>query len=239
MISMVIGMGEVGRAVYEVTESNAELDASNPDTTVVPPAEPDVMHICFPYSTDFVAQAQDYMEQFKPKHVVVWSTVPIGTCRKIDERVAHSPVEGKHPYLADSIRKMKRWMGFNKGSEGRFLVEYFLQIGISVRMVGNTETTELLKLRSTAKYGINLVWAQYEGDLCKKYGVNYSDLMQFDADYNDLYRGLGQHDTQRYVLYPPDGEIGGHCVVQNAKLLQKQFPSDLLEKIIAMESQDA
>lgn len=235
MNSIVIGMGQIGSAVYQVTGSQYAYDVSNgPAMPGITPV--DVMHICFPYSGSFITDVRGYMEHYDPAHVIVWSTVPIGTCRQVDEKVVHSPVEGVHPDLIESIQTMRRFIGWNVGAEGNFVTEYFWKMGLSTKGFSNTETTELLKLRSTAKYGVNLVWADYEAKLCKQYGVNYSDLMYFDWEYNNLHERLGDIDwVGRYVLFPPDGEIGGHCVVPNAKLLNEQFPSDLLDKIIAME----
>ncbi len=239
MNQLVIGMGQIGTAVKEVTESAFYYDPIFDDkkSSSYPQIDGgvDVMHICFPYTKDFVTEVESYINDYDPKHVVVWATVPIGTCRRIGYKVVHSPVEGIHPNLVESIRKMKRFVGWNNGAEGRFFVNYFSALGMSTSSVSSTETTELLKLRSTAKYGVNLVWAQYEAKLCKQFGVAYTDLMAYDRAYNELYDKLGVREVGRYVLYPPEGEIGGHCVVPNAKLLNEQFPSDLLDKIINME----
>jgi hypothetical protein len=236
MSDLIIGYGEIGKSVDRAV---CDMAALHYDTTSSSDKIPklfvtDVMHICFPYSETFVDDVKGYMKRFNPKHVIIYSTVPIGTCEQID-KAAHSPVEGVHPNLAKSIKTMHRWVSCNNGGELRFFVEYFESKGFECRFFTNTRTTELAKLRSTAKYGINLVWAEYEADLCKKFGVPFDQIMDFDMDYNELYRNLGETDFQRYILCPPNGEIGGHCVVPNAKLLNEQAPSDLLDKIIAME----
>lgn len=244
MNSMVFGMGEVGKAVYEVTGSTLSFSLDDPKgQESVWEGDLDVMHICFPYSETFVEDVQRYIKNFEPLHIIVWSTVPIGTCRKIDERVVHMPVEGMHPHLERSIRLGVRWIGYNRGDEARFVDQYFLDLGCNPRSVQGTEVTELLKLRSTARFGIDLVWAQYEAELCKQYNIGFDQVQDYDIDYNDLYAicaklADGESNNmqpKRHVLYPPEGEIGGHCVVPNAKLLNQQFPSDLLDKIIAME----
>lgn len=236
MNSLVVGMGELGQAVKKVTVSEYSYDPAF-DKKLPKVKSVDVLHICFPYSENFIADVQHYIYLKQPTHIVIWSTVPIGTCRKIDPRIVHSPVEGKHPDLAKSICHMTRWIGYNRGEEGRFFEDYFKKWSLRVALVPKTEVTELLKLRSTAKYGVNLVWAEYESQLCEKFGVSYGAIMAFDEDYNKMYRYLDEDEMQRYVLFPPNGEIGGHCVVPNAKLLNEQFPSDLLDKIIAMEKE--
>lgn len=232
MRELVIGYGEIGKAVHSaITPGAAVLDIGGQVE-----GKFDILHICFPYSKDFRDEVRKYQSLFEPKHIIVYSTVPIGTCRAIHESVVHSPVEGRHPNLAESIKKAMRFIGYNLGAEGGFFARYFDDMGIKAFTVDKTEATELFKLRSTAKYGVNLVWAQYESELCKAYGVSYADLMAFDVEYNRLYEALHEPYAKRYVLYPPDGKIGGHCVVPNAKLLNEQYPSELLDKIIAMEA---
>jgi hypothetical protein len=43
---------------------------------------------------------------------------------------------------------------------------------------------------------------------------------------------LGQGHVVRPILYPPDGPIGGHCVVPNAKILSEEYESEFLRFII-------
>jgi UDP-glucose 6-dehydrogenase len=237
MTELIIGYGEIGKAVKEVICPDAHVyDIAHDKRSQLRQLSSlhnlDIMHICIPYSEDFVKNIKKYIELLKPKHVIVYSTVPIGTCRLIDEKVVHSPVEGRHPYLASSIKDSRRWIGFNNGGEGKFFVDYFKNF--SVWFVSSTETTELVKLRSTAKYGVNLIWAQYEVELCEEFGVSYDQVMNFDRDYNETYKNDSY--TSRYILYPPNNKIGGHCVVSNAKLLNRQFHNDMLDKIIEMEA---
>ena len=242
MRELIIGYGQVGKAVHEAICPEAETydlqDDLAPSQLAQLPGELDVLHVCLPYSANFVEDVKEYIASCRPKHIVVYSTIPIGTCREIGNKVVHSPIEGVHPQLADSIMKMNRFIGYNDGSEGKFFVHYFHSLGIPVEHISKTEATELIKLRSTARYGINLAFAQYETELCEKFGVTYTDLMSYDRAYNRLYEELGDIDARRYVLYPPGGKIGGHCVVPNAKLLNKQFPSVLLKQIIAMEAKE-
>jgi len=98
----------------------------------------------------------------------------------------------------------------------------------------SSKFTEFLKIRSTAKFGINLVWTDYENSIAQDIGMSYGAIKTFDEDYNNLYAELGLPEFSRYIIDPPNGKIGGHCVVPNAELLNKQYPSELLEMIIEM-----
>jgi hypothetical protein len=84
MKSLVIGLGQIGTAVKQVTESQYAIDIAysepdNPANLYDHHPAIDVLHICFPYSKDFVAEVTRYQVNFEPKHTIIWSTVPIGT----------------------------------------------------------------------------------------------------------------------------------------------------------------
>src|SRR5438105_11893023 len=53
--------------------------------------------------------SRGYITIWQPEHIAIWSTLPIGTTRQVSDKAVHTPVTGKHPNLADSIRRMRRW----------------------------------------------------------------------------------------------------------------------------------
>lgn len=237
MNSLILGRGEIGRAVGEVIHRTDIVRTYDIKEGQPPEVKGiDIIHVCFPFidMASFIEAVQFYIKKYKPEHVVIWSTVAIGTTARIPGAV-HSPVEGRHPNLALSIRSMVRWIGTNNADEGEFFEKYFKALFLKTYLVGKSDFTEFLKLRSTSKYGINLVWADYEASVAKELGMNYKLVKHFDADYNRLYHNLNMPWAQRYILDPPNGKIGGHCIVPNAELLDKQFPDDMLKKIKGME----
>lgn len=230
---LVIGMGEIGSSLYRVLQSKrVKVFSRDLEETSVNRA--DVLHITFPYSSKFIKQVQDYMEQYDPYLVFVYSTVPIGTCEEISEQVVHSPVEGRHPKLEQSILSMPRWIGVANAEAEKLAAMFWVELLGSVRVMPSSRHTEFLKLRSTAKYGINLVWTDYEASIANDIGIDWAAVKDFDHDYNDLYGDLGWSQFKRYILDPPNGVIGGHCVVPNAELLDKQYPNPMLKMIKKM-----
>ena len=233
MNSLIIGLGEIGKSVKEVIEpfdkvSTYDINQENFKTPQI-----DVMHICFPYDeATFEKSVQDYITKYEPKHVIVWSTVQIGTCKRLG--ITHTPVEGRHPKLAESIRKMRRWVGSCDEDELRFFIKYFEDRAFTVNGVSNSDFTEFLKLRSTSKYGINLVWTDYEKSVADSLKMDFTLLKDFDTDYNDLYQELGMPWAQRYILDAPDNGLGGHCLIENAVLLDEQYPSNMLKKMLSL-----
>jgi len=231
MTNLVIGMGEVGNGLFKVLQEEGSVYAKDLKPMLVG-HKIDIIHICFPYSETFNDEVKKYIKLYKPELAIVYSTVPIGTCEKLG--VVHSPIEGKHPALGLSIQNSARWLG-SSDEKLLYRAEKFWKKFVSVRKLPSANFTEWLKLRSTSKYGINLVWTQYEAEVSKKLGMDFSAVRQFDMDYNQLYRNLGMPEYQRYILDPPKGKIGGHCIVPNAELLNEDYPDDMLDMIVEMK----
>ena len=231
MASLIVGMGQVGNGLFKVLLGKVKVIARDTTTTGIV-GEVDVMHICIPYSDKFEKAVKDYIKLYNPGITIVYSTVPIGTCEKLG--VIHSPIEGRHPELAKSILSAPRWLGSSDRDKLKVAKNFWEKL-VPVREMPSADFTEWLKLRSTAKYGVNIAWADYEAEVSKKIGLDFSAVKQFDMDYNLLYDNLEMKQFKRYILDAPNGVIGGHCVVPNAKMLDKQHPNDWLKKIIKME----
>lgn len=232
MRSLIIGLGEIGTAIHGIFPSAQTLDLT--PKTVQGPI--DVLHICFPYSEDFVSQVKDYQQIYKPNHTIIYSTVAIGTTYKC--RAVHSPVEGRHPDLEFSIRRMTRWLGGGSEEERIFFKKLFKEQGIDSRLIEKSKYTEALKLLSTSEYGINLVFADYKAQIAKVIGMEYALTKEWNNDYNQLYKDLGEdYRFQKFVLDPPRGVIGGHCIIPNAKLLNEFYPDDILDLIEEYDEQ--
>lgn len=245
MSDLIIGYGEVGQALHELIPEAHVFDVNDTDLLVGLADSYNVLHIAFPWtlalsgtkhwppSGGFEEEVAGYVERYNPDLTIVYSTVPIGTCEGLG--VVHSPVEGKHPHLAASMELMPRWIGTSSSHLAVSATAFWSQLVRRVQVVDSAGITEYLKLRSTARYGINLAFANYEANVAERAGVPYELVAEFDEQYNDLYRGLGFDDVGRYVLDDPHGVIGGHCVVPNAKILNEQYPSAMLEEIIDLE----
>lgn len=227
-MSLVIGYGEIGKAVGTMIGQHDMLDQKPGLENKSMYDELDILHICFPYTENFIEEVEKYIRNFNPQHIIIWSTVPIGTTKQIP-RAVHSPVEGKHPDLADSIAIMERWLGVNDKAEGQFFTEYFHQLDLRVRVVMSSDYTEALKLLSTTEYGINIEFARYKAHVALEIGMDYQLTKEWNTEYNRLYKELGLKSYQKFVLDAPDGPKGGHCVTPNALILNEQYPSIITE----------
>lgn len=230
---LIVGYGEVGQALHEIIPDAQVYDVKDGPPEMIEPWGWKRIHIAFPWNKYFLADV-DFFQPDASSFTCVYSTVPIGTCEKLG--VVHSPVEGTHPNLTESIRKMTRWIGSSDMYQRQAVESFWANKGVDVMTVGSADYTEFLKLRSTARYGINIAFADYEAQVADSIDMPYQLLKDFDRDYNQLYRVLtkGGSDVGRYVLDDPKGEIGGHCIVPNAKILNEQYPDQFLDDIIRM-----
>lgn len=227
MKCVLAGYGEIGKAVAEVYGGAHEIAIMDgKQGYVVHRHQTDILLVAIPFNSEFVGVVTEYQKIFNPIATIIFSTVAIGTTEQIPDAV-HSPVEGKHPNLAESIRLMPRWVGGQNETAVEFL-ELFHPV---MRVVRNPKATEALKLMSTSKYGVNIEFARYQKQVSDAVGMDYELVKAFDQDYNELYRELGYPQYQRYILDAPVGNTGGHCVVPNSKILDAKYPSVFLKEI--------
>lgn len=232
MNTLLLGFGEVGQAIYSLLKDFHNIDyVSLEKENLTRPIENNtVLLVAIPYSNKFRTIVRKYQEKLNIKATIIFSTVPIGTSRSLN--AVHSPVEGRHPDLEGSMKVMKRWVG----GRNKIASQFFWNAGIKVMQVPNPEFTEFLKLRSTSLYGLNIEFARYSKEVSDDLKMPFEMTCEYDEDYNELYKTLGCFKFQRYILDAPEGNIGGHCVVPNAKLLDEQYPSIFLKEIYKEKS---
>lgn len=237
---LVVGMGQIGTAVFMTLKKDGNYDVEAWDTAhdlaeamIRPTHKFDVLHICIPYSDKFVDIVRGYQANHEPQLVIIYSSVPVYTTAKIKHAV-HSPVEGKHPRLYYSVKQGIRWIGYNDNDD-KILAQRIWRPITMVETVESSDWTEFMKLASTAKYGVNIVWAEYMKQVADHLQMPYKYIKEWDLEYNKLYRKLRLPSYQKFVLDAPQGHIGGHCVVPNAKILDEQFPNKMLKMIKEFE----
>lgn len=207
MEHLIIGNGEIGKALQEIFKCDAR------DVEDIPVKKYDVLHISIPNSKKFIKIVQGYKKLYKAKYVVVHSTVPVGTCKK--GGFIHSPVTGVHPHLTKSLKTFTKFISNKK------LSEEFKKYGIPAVYVKGSDNTEAGKLYALAIYGLNVLIEKEIHQFCQSNKLNYDVVYrQFIKMYNEGYKKMGMNHIKMYELTHKKGKIGGHCVVQNAPLLK-------------------
>jgi len=227
MKHLVIGLGEVGTAIRSI------LGADGHDTYRSIHAEQDlydVIHVCFPYSATFEEDVATYRQHHGATLVIVHSTVPLGTCERID--AVHSPIRGVHPNLEEGIRTFVKFFG---GARAHDAAAIFSEKGIKCMTTPNAKDTEALKLWDTTIYGWNILIEKAIRAYCDTHGLDFSLVYTLsNATYNQGYSLLGLPQYSKYVLKDFPGPIGGHCVLPNLELLDdpiSEIMKDLHSKL--------
>lgn len=217
MKTLIIGNGQVGKALFEVLSPYYGVTIADKHETALTEGV-EIIHVCFNYDENFVNEVLRYQGMYNPKYTVIHSTVPVGTCKKL--WAIHSPIIGIHPFLAESIKTFVKMLGGEKAGE---VADYFRRASIKVYLYDKSETTELFKVVDTTFYGLCVEYTKEIKRQCKKYNVPFEAWTLYNQFYNQGYQKLGYPEYTRPELIPIMNRIGGHCVIPNCEMLQSKF----------------
>jgi UDP-N-acetyl-D-mannosaminuronate dehydrogenase len=232
---LVIGLGKVGRALFDVARASGNfavsaldtdphlIDVAKPDYKAEEGCHVDVMLLCYP-CTDrktYVETALDYLDRNPAKLVIVNSSVAPGTthslCRLGKKRhrgilYAYSPVRGMPKN--DMKKELKRWDKFVAGETleaTQKAAMFFEEIGLhAVGPISQTKTLEIAKLFETTYRAVMIAASQEFHRFCIENDVDYSEAIELMRD-DDVHR------YDKPVMYPD--VIGGTCLIPNINLL--------------------
>jgi len=220
MKSLVIGAGQIGTAIATVFECDAIDKGEKADSK-----QYDILHICIPYSEEFIDTVKEYQFKYGPQYTVVHSTVPVGTCSELE--AVHSPVLGIHPHLEQGVRTFTKFLGGKHASE---VADYFRRAGLTIYIFDKSETTELMKILDTTFYGLCIEYTKDVKKQCHDFDVPFEAWTLWTNNYNDGYVKLGHPEYVRPNLVPIMQNIAGHCVLPNAELLVTPFTQFLKKR---------
>lgn len=229
----ILGFGEVGQSLAEFYQNPKIKDLKrDDDLTGV-----DVLHICIPWSKNFVSIVKKEIKKIKPKLTIIHSTIPPKTTQKIGGMIVHSPIRGIHPKLYSGIKTFIKYIGADNKKAGELAKKHLESLGIKVKVFTPSVTTELGKLLDTTYYGLIIAWHGEMKKMCDKFGVDFDEaITDFNLTYNEGYLKLGKKNVIRPVLYPPKEGITGHCVVSNTEILKKYFKSQAIDLVLKYKS---
>jgi len=217
MKTLIIGKGEVGTALYTILKDYYPTKIR--DIQTIDDYEPEILHICFPYSDNFIENTKRYIHFYNPIYTVIHSTVPVGTSKECE--AIHSPIRGLHPNLVKGIKTFVKFLGGERASE---VADYFRRAGLKICLCDKSETTEAMKLFDTEYYRVCIEFCHRVKVFCEKNNLPFSEIYRLaNITYNKGYEELGHSEFIRPVLEPIKGQIGGHCVLPNKKILENQY----------------
>ena len=225
----ILGFGEVGRAIAGFYTHPKIKNRSNDDGLT----NLDVLHICIPYSGDFVKAVKKTIKKANPRITIIHSTVAVGTTAKIGGMVVHSPIRGIHPNLYEGIKTFVKYIGADNKIAARRAEHHLKSLGLRTKVFypSKTQSWELL---DTTYYGLCIAFHGEMKRVCTEQGVPFDDAVtEFNRTYNAGYKKLGMEHVVRPVLRPPNPAIGGHCILPNTAILKKYFKSKALDLVLA------
>jgi len=241
---LVVGLGEVGRPLFELLRESDQFyvygfdidkekmrDVGQSDKRL--PRKVDVMHVCVPcFSQDeFVNVVFDYFIRFKPKLVIINSTVQPGTTTNIHKHcgkclVAHSPVRGVHKnpeYMKQELKRWTKYIGGVDEASAQAACDHFEKAGFKTKILRSSSETELAKLFETTYRAWMIACFQEMHRISRSFRADFDSVADFLEDTHRVRQ-------DRPLMFP--GVIGGHCLLPNIGLLLRICESDLLRLII-------
>jgi len=240
----ILGYGEVGQAIAKFYQSpllrkrfrvQIKIKDLNKDDDL---KGVEILHVCIPWSENFVKIVKKEIKKIKPKLTIVHSTVAQGTTKKIISGlsgaygdIVHSPIRGIHPNLYLGIKTFVKYVGADNKKAGEMAKRHLEELGIKTKLLAPSAATEALKLWDTAQYAWMIVLNKEIKKWCDKKGLNFNAVYsEANKSYNEGYRKLGKPEVIRpYLKYIP-GEIGGHCLIPNCYLLDSEIAKFILKK---------
>jgi UDP-N-acetyl-D-mannosaminuronate dehydrogenase len=240
---LVVGLGEIGRALFELLKENAafmvygldsdetKMHTTHQDASKLPTGI-DTMHICLPSKNQekFVATVADYANRFKPKLLIINSTVPPGSTKEVQQActclVAHSPARGVHKSPEHMKWELKRWTKYVGGADeeaAEAACKHFEKLGLEVKKLKSCIETELAKLFETTYRAWMIACFQEMHRISRAFSADFDDVVDFLEDTHRV-------RLDRPIMFP--GFIGGHCLIPNTELLLQSYDSEFLKLIL-------
>ena len=240
---LVIGLGEIGRTLFEILSKSKNFDVYGLDTNTTKmleikqnqnmiPSKVDIIHICIPFKNQekFLKIVNLYATKYSPNLLIINSTVIPGTTQKVYEQynclVAHSPVRGVHENLNHMIWELHRWSKYVGGVDSKSTestCKHFEKAGLRVKKFKSSKESELAKLFETTYRAWMISCFQEMHRISRTFEANFDDIVDFLED-THLIR------LDRPIMFP--GFIGGHCLIPNTELLLQSYASEFLQLIL-------
>lgn len=234
---LIVGMGEVGSAHYELLSSvysvwGIDLDSSK-NKKNQPQDKPDavdVILVAIRYTEQFKEMVDKYLIEYDAHSrgvmVDILTTTPPGTAERFGANICRSTSRGIHPHLVLGLQTITKHIGGGAAMEFKAFYEH---AGIPCHVHRMSRTVELLHLANNISYGVNLVLADEIQKLCREAGVDYFDFMKYTESNNKGYRAMGHETKVRTIATPPNGRIGGHCVVMSAQMIPESIRGPMVD----------
>jgi len=221
---VIVGLGEIGMPLLKILSKSILVEPYDINSVILKnkrksnleTVNVEFLHICIPYSNKFNSIVLDYEKKYKPKAIVIHSTIRPNTCKNLQKvlkiPVIYSATRGVHKRMLKDLKRYTKnfavydWAPDTKWASSAF-VKRMKKVGIKTKKFTSPLTLELAKIVvDTSYYGWLINYAQISKMIADNYGVNYDEMWSFS---DEIHKFLGN----RPKMFP--GFIGGHCLDGN------------------------
>ena len=228
-VDLVIGLGEIGYPIFKLLSKNNivlgyDTNKSKMDLEKFKNIKNSIVilvHICIPFSAEFVDTVTRICKTYHPHGVVIHSTISPRTTEYIQKRlkipVIYSATRGVHKRMIKDLQYYTKFYSVygsapNATWASKTFENKMKKAGIKTKKMSNPLVLELAKIVvDTSYYGWLINYAQLSNMIATKHNVDYDEMWTF-AD--EIHKYLGN----RPKMFP--GFIGGHCVIPNLNLIK-------------------
>jgi len=228
--NVVSGLGEIGKPILQLFSKITTVGYDiNPKLMnqkkfiEYETLETSFLHICIPFTNNFIKNIRSLFKKFKPEYIVIHSTISPYTTKKLQENlpipIIYSPTRGVHSRMLHDLKRYTKFYAIQPGAPQtrKAIRDYSLlmkKCGVKTKKLSKPITLEIAKIvADTSYYGWLINYAQLSNMIAKKHNVDYDEMWSF-AD--EIHKFLGN----RPKMFP--GFIGGHCVIPNLDLIHEK-----------------
>ena len=239
---LVVGMGEIGRPLFEIIEENSEytiygddLDPNRCSSNMKNvPNKIDVIHICIPCKEmqPFIKIVVSYYKRYNPKVIIINSTVPPRTTNFVADviqnsncLVVNSPMFGRHEdkdFMKERMKLYIRLIGGVTKEASEYVEKYYQDIGFKTKIVSSPLESELMKIMETTYAGWMITFFNEFHRTSEYFGANFVEIC-------DALAATYYPRCEKPIWYPD--VITGHCINQNIDLLLSTYDAGFLHLI--------
>jgi UDP-N-acetyl-D-mannosaminuronate dehydrogenase len=235
--NIVAGLGEIGNPILQLLQKNIVIGYDiNPNLMdkkkfkKYENLKTTFLHICIPFSDNFIKNVISLYEQFTPEAIVIHSTISPGTTSKLQSKLSipiiYSATRGVHKRMLNDLKRYTKFYAIESNAPKKEWASKYAQLmkkaGVKTKQMSTPLTLELAKIVvDTSYYGWLINYAQLSNMIAIQHKVNYDEMWSFS---DEIHKFLGN----RPKMFP--GFIGGHCVIPNLDLIHNQT-LDLIKEI--------
>jgi len=237
--NVVAGLGEIGTPILQIISKAVPTVGYDLNPKLMnrqrfekyQDVKTSLLHVCIPFTKNFIYNVISLYEKFIPECVVIHSTISPGTTSKLQSKlpipIIYSATRGVHKRMLYDLKRYTKFYAVEPSARranwaASSYEELMKKCGVKTKRMSKPIALELAKIVvDTSYYGWLITYAQLSNMIALENKVNYDEMWSF-AD--EIHKLLGN----RPKMFP--GFIGGHCVIPNLELIHNQT-LDLIKKL--------